>query len=166
MHLRRYQILYEIRKDSVRAASYKKRITKKRKMNLIKRKFESLIRCTGQATLEFVMVMPFVIIVILAASQAGLIVYNKMILQQASRECARIISTTNSNSMAREVVNRNTGENIIVSIEPEDPALRDLGDMVTVRILKHSGGIFKIISDITGKEFMLKAEANMRMECD
>lgn len=141
-------------------------IVKTAKMYFRKIKNGIIKKSIGQATLEFVMVIPFVIIVILAASQIGLIVYNRMVMQQASRECVRIISTTNNNSRGEEIVRRIAGENVSICIEPDKPALRELGDMVTVKVLKHPGGIFKAISEITEREFLLKAEASMRMECD
>ena len=42
----------------------------------------------GQSTLEFVMVIPLIIMLILAAAQIGLMVYSRMQVQQASREAA------------------------------------------------------------------------------
>ncbi len=58
----------------------------------------------GQATLEFVLLIPLIIMVILVVSQSGQMVYRKNILQQAAREGVRVISTTNSNDMAIQAV--------------------------------------------------------------
>ena len=43
-------------------------------------------RSKGQASLEFTLIIPFMVLIILTVSRFGLLVYQKNILEQASRE--------------------------------------------------------------------------------
>ncbi|MBC7334640.1 MAG: pilus assembly protein, partial [Actinobacteria bacterium] len=92
----------------------------------------------GQATLEFALVIPVVIMVILAVSQFGYIVYVENLIQQASREGARVISTTNSNEKAYHTIgilcsNLNK-ESLDTFVFPQSPSSRNVGDLVTVQL--------------------------------
>lgn len=123
----------------------------------------------GQAALEFVFLVPLIIIVIVFVSQSGHMVYRKNILQQASREGVRVVSTTNSNQMAIQAVVKVCGSEEIpdIKIYPGDEARRKLGDIVTVNIIDDSlnSGLWNIISTVMGSKIILKAESSMRMEC-
>ena len=125
----------------------------------------------GQATLEFVLLIPVIIIVILVVSQSGQMVYRKNILQQAAREGVRVVSTTNSNKMAIQAVVKVCGseEGAVpdIIIQPDNEGERRLGDIVTVSLadsISYSG-FWSIISDVIGKKIFLKGESSMRMEC-
>lgn len=125
----------------------------------------------GQATLEFVLLIPVIIIVILVVSQSGQMVYRKNILQQAAREGVRVVSTTNSNKMAIQAVIKVCGskEGAVpdIIIQPNNEGERRLGDIVTVSLTDNSsyGGFWSIIYDAVGKKILLKGESSMRMEC-
>ncbi len=125
----------------------------------------------GQATLEFVLLMPLIIMVILVVSQSGQMVYRKNILQQAARESVRVISTTNSNDMAIQAVIKVYGSknNVIpgIEIQPGNGSERKLGDIVTISLIDNGdyGVLWSIISAATGKKILLKADSSMRMEC-
>ncbi len=119
----------------------------------------------GQSTLEFVMIIPFVIIIILAASQIGFTVYKKNIIQQASREAARIISTTNDNNLAIATIKRLCGKDSEIIIEPASASNRGVGDMVTVYISQSPGGLMKLMEEILGDAVKVKADTSMMMEC-
>jgi uncharacterized protein (UPF0333 family) len=119
----------------------------------------------GQSTLEFVMILPFLIIIILAASQIGFTVYQKNIIQQASREAARIISTTNDNNLAIATIKRLCGKDSEIIIEPASASNRGVGDMVTVYISQSPGGILKTMEKILGNGVTVRAGTSMRMEC-
>lgn len=125
----------------------------------------------GQATLEFVLLIPVIIIAILVVSQSGQMVYRKNILQQAAREGVRVVSTTNSNKMAVQAVIKVCGskEGTVpdIIIQPGNEGERRLGDIVTVSLTDDSshGGFWSIISDAVGKKIFLKGESSMRMEC-
>ncbi|MFC2159110.1 TadE/TadG family type IV pilus assembly protein [Actinomycetota bacterium] len=125
----------------------------------------------GQATLEFVLLVPLIIMVILVVSQSGQMVYRKNILQQAAREGVRVVSTTNSNNMAIQAVIKVCGSknNIIpdIKIQPDNESERKLGDIVTVGLIDTNeyGALWSIISATMGKKILLKADSSMRMEC-
>ena len=125
----------------------------------------------GQATLEFVLLIPVIIIAILVVSQSGQMVYRKNILQQAAREGVRVVSTTNSNKMAIQAVIKVCGskEGAVpdIIIQPRNEGERRLGDIVTVSLTDDSsyGGFWGIISNAVGKKIFLKGESSMRMEC-
>jgi len=125
----------------------------------------------GQATLEFVLLIPVIIIAILVVSQSGQMVYRKNILQQAAREGVRVVSTTNSNKMAIQAVTKVCGseEGTVpdIIIQPNDEGERILGDIVTVSLTDTSdyGALWRIISATVGKKILLKADSSMRMEC-
>lgn len=137
-------------------------------MKIFQRSNKSVNKAGGQSTIEFIMIIPVIIILVLAASQAGYAVYRKNVLQQASREGARIISTTNDNSMAIRVIRNICGtedKNTIISIDPERASDRKIGDMVTVSLMVCPGGLFSIIEKISGKKVVIGANSSMRMEC-
>ena len=125
----------------------------------------------GQATLEFVLLIPVIILAILVVSQSGQMVYRKNILQQAAREGVRVVSTTNSNKMAIQAVIKVCGsrEGAVpdIIIQPNNEGERRLGDIVTVSLTDNSSysGFWSIIYDAVGKKIFLKGESSMRMEC-
>lgn len=123
----------------------------------------------AQASLEFILIVPFIILIILAVSHFGIMVYQKNIMEQAAREGARIISTTNSNKKALECIRKACSDFkqdcIDVKIIPEDSSLREAGDMVEVHIFYSSGGIGSILKLFTGDDNLIKVKSNMRMEC-
>jgi uncharacterized protein (UPF0333 family) len=80
----------------------------------------------GQATLEFVLVIPVIIMIMLAVSQFGHMVYRNNILQQAAREGVRVISCTNSNKLAIQAVVRVCGS--------EDDRIPDI--TIYIRMMK------------------------------
>ncbi|MFO7929107.1 MAG: pilus assembly protein [Candidatus Humimicrobiaceae bacterium] len=124
----------------------------------------------GQSSIEFVIVMPVLIIVILTVSQFGILVYVQNILEQSSREGVRVISTTNSNSMAYEAIQNLCGNldrnNMEIEINPSSKDSRKVGTMVSIHIAYKYGGISDIIKLIMGKELRLKSQSSMRMECN
>ncbi|MBN2072632.1 MAG: pilus assembly protein [Actinobacteria bacterium] len=123
----------------------------------------------GQSTLEFVLVIPVLILFIMAASQFGIMIYQKNILNQAVREGARVISTTNSNEMAHDVIEKICAglerENLSVSIVPGEPNRRKTGDNVKIELNYKSNGFTAILKKILGKSILIKASGYMRMEC-
>jgi len=137
-------------------------------MKIFNRSKKTINGAGGQSTIEFVMIIPVIIVLVLAASQAGYAVYRKNVLQQASREGARIISTTNDNGLAIKIIDnicRTEGNNISINIDPERASDRKMGDMVTVSLKDRPGGLFSIIEKISGKEVVIRAGSSMRMEC-
>ncbi len=137
-------------------------------MRIFQSSDRSINKAGGQSTLEFIMIIPIIIVLVLAASQAGYAVYRKNVLQQASREGVRIISTTNDNSMAIKVIRNicgTEGINTIISIDPESASDRKMGDLVTISLTDCPGGLFSIMEKISGEKVVIRAGSSMRMEC-
>jgi hypothetical protein len=139
------------------------------KNNYIKTFKRSLKRKGGQASLEFVLIVPFVVIIILIVSHIGLFIYQKNVLEQASREGARVIATTNSSNEAysciREVCSGLDQGMLDISIDPGSRNLREVGEMVTVILSYKYSGFTDMIATLTGKDIFIKAKSSMRMEC-
>ncbi len=123
----------------------------------------------GQASIEFVLVIPFLILIILAVSHLGLLIYQKNVLEQAAREGVRVITTTNSNQEALKCIRRVCSgldqDKLDIKITPENGASRRVGDVVEVIVGYRSGGIAHLLEVFTGRENLIKAKSNMRMEC-
>jgi len=138
--------------------------------NKYKKLFKILLkRKGGQASLEFALIVPFIVLIILIVSHIGLLTYQKNILEQASREGARIIATTNSSreasSCIRDVCSGLDQNRLNVIIDPNNRNLRKVGDMVTVTLSYKYSGFTNIITKFIGKDIFIKVKSNMRMEC-
>lgn len=124
---------------------------------------------SGQSTLEFVLLIPFLIIIVLTVSQLGYMVFQKNLLEQASREGIRVLATTNSNQEAYQAVNKAaTGldpDSLDISIIPANRVERPIGDLATVELVYRSPGIFILIEKILGKKIFISARSSMRIEC-
>ncbi len=123
----------------------------------------------GQSTIEFILVLPFVIIIFFVFLQLGYCIYLQNNIEQSAREAARIIATTNSNGKAADFINQNLkGKNIAldnVSFLPGNEFSRRTGEYIKVKISIRYSGFGKILESFTGQKIILKAESIMRMEC-
>ena len=126
-------------------------------------------RIEGQASLEFTLVIPFLILIVLAVSHFGLLVYQKNILEQAAREGARVIATTNSNQEAykciRKVCLSLDRDKLDIKITPESRASRKVGDVIEVTLSYKGMGISRLLEIFSGRDISIKVKSNMRMEC-
>ena len=125
---------------------------------------------SGQSSIEFVLLIPLLITIILIVSQLGYLVYLQNTLEQASREGTRIISTTNSNSEALTQVymicQSLDRDRISIEITPSGAGERTVGETVRVAISYQYGGPANFLNIITGRDFLIKSASLMRMECD
>ena len=123
----------------------------------------------GQAALEFTLIIPILILVILAVSQLGYTIYTKNVLEQAAREGVRVISTTNSNQKANEQVKKVCSsldqDRLNIKITPVGRASRKVGDIVTMDLTFRCDGFANLIRMLTGKDILIHVESSMRMEC-
>jgi len=124
----------------------------------------------GQATLEFALVLPMVIIFILVVSQFGHMVFVQNVIEQASREAARIAATTNdvgkAKAAALNICSALNREDVSVEVIPKSLSSLSIGDFVTVKITYRYGGIANVIEALVEGEAMLKSKSMMRMECE
>jgi uncharacterized protein (UPF0333 family) len=130
----------------------------------------------GQASLEFVLVIPFVILLILTVSHLGLLIYQQNILEQAAREGARVIATSNSDEETylciKKVCLNFDQDKLDIKITPDSRESRKVGDTVEVVVSYKSGGIPFLRgifaaggSDLSRGAGLLEAKSIMRIEC-
>jgi uncharacterized protein (UPF0333 family) len=123
----------------------------------------------GQSTLELVLIMPVVLIFILVVSQFGHMVYIQNVLQQASREAARVAATScnwnNARDSACRVCSGLNINNLQVDFIPDSSIDINIGDYVQVEISYVYGGIANIVQVISHRDIKLKAKSMMRLEC-
>jgi len=123
----------------------------------------------GQASLEFILIIPLLILIVLAVSHFGLVIFQKNILEQASREGARVIATTNSNQEAylciKKVCSNLDPNRLEIIFYPESGTSRKVGDMIEVTVIYKNAGITGLEGIFSGKDSFINAKSNMRMEC-
>ena len=109
----------------------------------------------GQSTVEFILLIPFLIITCIAVFQLGYVIYLQNNIKQLSREAARVVSTTNSNSLCTEIIRDNSNLyedlNFQISISPEPEAQRKVGNIVKIGIKINYEGFGGLITNIFGK---------------
>ena len=124
----------------------------------------------GQSTVEFILLIPFLIITCIAVFKLGYVIYLQNNIKQLSREAARVVSTTNSNSLCTKIIrdNNNLYEdlNFQISISPEPEAQRKVGNIVKIGIKINYEGFGGLITNIFGKPIPIYSESIMRMECE
>ncbi len=123
---------------------------------------------SGQSTLEFVLLIPFLIIIVLTVSQLGYMVFQKNLLEQASREGVRMLATTNSNQESYQSINRVCAgldtRDLEINIVPANRNERPIGELASVELVYRSRGIFILIEKILGKKIFISARSSMRIE--
>jgi hypothetical protein len=123
----------------------------------------------GQASVEFVLIMPLIVIIALAMSQLGYCTYLKNVLEHAASEAARVVATTNSENLAYGQVYRICSgldtDNLDMRISPSSGNERITGDFFTVKLSYKNAGIFNFISKALNKELLIESICVMRMEC-
>jgi hypothetical protein len=124
----------------------------------------------GQSTIEFILLIPFLIITCIAVFQIGYVIYLQNNIKQLSREAARTISTTNSNSAGVKIIKDNNilykELNFLVKISPEPETDRKVGDIVKISIKINYEGFGGLIKNLIGKTVPIYSESSMRMECE
>jgi hypothetical protein len=123
----------------------------------------------GQASVEFALLLPVLVIIVLAVSQLGYCTYLKNVLEHAASEAARVVATTNSENLAyRQVSDICSGldtDNLDIRISPSSGAERVTGEFFTVRLSYKNAGIFNFISKALKKDLLIESICVMRMEC-
>jgi hypothetical protein len=123
----------------------------------------------GQASVEFALLLPVLIIIVLVVSQLGYCTYLKNVLEHAASEAARVVATTNSENLAySQVYDICSGldtDNLDIMISPLSGAERITGDFFTVRLSYKNAGIFNFISKAIKKDLLIESICVMRMEC-
>jgi len=128
------------------------------------------INQNGQSTVEFILLIPFLIITCITVFQLGYVIYLKNNVKQMSREAARVVSTTNSNSLGEQAIKRKSSLsddlNFNIDIEPKSENERKTADVVSVGISINYDGFGGLITKMFGKSLLIYSESSMRMECE
>jgi hypothetical protein len=123
----------------------------------------------GQASVEFVLLLPVLVIIVLAVFQLGYCTYLKNVLEHAASEAARVVATTNSenlaNSQVYDICSGLDTDNLDISISPSSGDERMSLDFFTVKLSYKNAGIFNFISKALKKELLIESVCMMRMEC-
>ena len=126
-------------------------------------------RNCGQASVEFVLILPVLIIIVLALAQLGYCTYLKNVLEHAASEAARVVATTNSENLAYgqvyEICSGLDVGNLDIRISPSSKAQRAAGEFFTVRLSYKNAGIFNFIGKALNKDLSIESFCVMRMEC-
>ena len=124
----------------------------------------------GQSTVEFILLIPFLIFTCFAVFQFGYVIYIQSNIKQLSREAARIITTTNSNSLCKDIIKDcndfNEDLNFQIIISPDSETDRKVGDIVKIGIKINYEGFGGLIENILGKPIVIYSDSIMRMECE
>jgi hypothetical protein len=124
----------------------------------------------GQSTIEFILLIPLLITTCIAVFQFGFVIFLQNNVKQLSREAARVITTTNSNSLGIKIIkdsnNLYKDLNFQIIISPESEQERKVGDIVKIGIGINYEGFGSLIKTILGKPISIYSENSMRMECE
>lgn len=133
-----------------------------------KEKLKKYKNVNGQASLEFILVLPVLIMAVLIISQLGYMVYIQNVLEHAAEQGARVLATTNSNKDALDLIYKNCSfmkqEKLEVNICPADSCKRKVGSYANVSVLYDFGKILDFYSLFSGEQSMLKGSCIIRME--
>lgn len=121
----------------------------------------------GQALVEFALILPIILLLILGIVQFGMLLNSYLSLTNAAREGAR---TGSLGSLDYEIKNTIVGTspslnagNMVITISPSE-SLRSTGDTLTVSIEYNYVLTVPIVSSLFNNAIVLKTQTSMRME--
>jgi Flp pilus assembly protein TadG len=122
----------------------------------------------GQASLEFALVLPLLLLVILVLAQLGTLLFSHLILVQAARDGVREGVVTNDNGAIIEKVRNSTAlldqSRLKIAISPASSHSRGMGDSLTVSVQYQVSTIFPGLDRILPSFFTIRSSTSMRME--
>jgi len=120
----------------------------------------------GQALVEFALVLPVLLLLIVGSMEFGLVINQYMVLAEAAREGARSAAVGNNNATVVTVVKTAASHidtsQVTVTISPTDTRIR--GNGVTVTVAKPVQAITQLMSPFLPAGFMVQGTATMRVE--
>lgn len=122
---------------------------------------------SGQSLVEFAIILPILLLLIMGIIEFGLIMNSYLTIQNASREGARIgiVGAADSdirNRIISDSPNLQTAD-LTINITPGEGS-RSSGDTITVAIYYNYHLVTPIISSLLNNSLILKAQTSMRME--
>lgn len=119
----------------------------------------------GQALVEFALVLPVLLLLIIGSMEFGLIIHRYMLVAEAAREGARSAAVGASDgvvtSIAQAAASQIPANQLTITISP---ANRVRGDGVTVTVGTPANTITNLISPFFPSNFTLQGIATMRVE--
>ncbi|HYY44195.1 MAG TPA: TadE family protein [Actinomycetota bacterium] len=116
----------------------------------------------GQSTVELALCLPFVVLVIGAVVQMGLLASDEIRIWHAAREAVRAASVEADPAVVRKAAARAGLEPLRVQITPT-PVQRRSGHPVTVRVSYSPAGFTGLVAGVLGRR-ELSARATMVIE--
>lgn len=121
----------------------------------------------GQSLVEFAIILPILILVVMAILEFGLILNSYLTIQNIAREGARLGIAGGTDDQIRNVIFSSspnlTASDLTINITPSD-ATRSSGDTLTVSVSYNYHGITPVISSLIGNIVVLRAQTLMRVE--
>lgn len=120
----------------------------------------------GQALVEFALILPILLLVVMAILQFGMMLNSYLTIENASREGARAGIVGSSDAEIQQLIISTSPNldptNLTVSITPAE-GLRKSGDTIIVDISYNYEFVVPIISSIV-KNVVLNGQTSMRVE--
>jgi Flp pilus assembly protein TadG len=122
----------------------------------------------GQSSLEFALVLPLLLLVILVLAQLGILLFSHLILVQAARDGVREGVVTNDNGAIIEKVRNSAAlldqSRVKITISPASSQSRGIGDSLTVSVQYQVSTVFPGLDRILPSFFTIRSSTSMRME--
>ena len=120
----------------------------------------------GQSLVEFAIILPLILLIVMGIAQFGLLFNSYLTVQNATREGARTGVVGGTNNEIRQSILTTSPflkeENLTIHITPQDN--RRTGETLTVQIIYNFPLQIPIINNIFGKTVQLNAQTSMRIE--
>ena len=121
----------------------------------------------GQSMVEFTLILPIFLILLLGMFDTSRILSTKIVLQNTARNAARVVAITNSDSSAISEIDLGTASldpnKLNYTITPSE-SYRSVGENVTIDINYTIDINTPIISNILGENVVVSGKSVMRVE--
>lgn len=122
----------------------------------------------GQALVEFAVVLPILLLVVMGVIEFGIMLNSYLTLQNVTREGVRAGALGSSNNEIESIIKSGSigmeESNISIAITPDDGS-RSTGEILTIKVIYNYQLTIPIISSIfIDKTVPLQAEVSMRIE--
>ncbi|MCL5986486.1 MAG: pilus assembly protein [Actinobacteria bacterium] len=121
----------------------------------------------AQSAIEFALISPLIIFVVLSLLQLILFLFVELNIAQAARNGAREGATTNSNSAIYESVRCSLNgkmDNVIVNVYPASPGSRNRGDLLAVSVEKKVPVVVPILGALMRDGLTARYRSVIRLE--
>lgn len=121
----------------------------------------------GQALVEFAIILPILLLLIMGILQFGMLINNYLSLENSSREGARLGIVGGTNTDIQNIVMKTSptldSSALTITITPSE-GNRKSGDTLTINLTYSYNLTIPIISSLFNNTVMLNAQTSMRIE--